>query len=80
MNKSERGHLEAIQNIEFVTSQIADSKTLVDENQNVEFDEGKDVEFDECKSQSLIDKNGNCCSAFVNDLIACENCNKCKVK
>ena len=90
MNKSERGHLEAIQNIEFMTSQIAESKNLVDDNENVEFVECKNVEsnnvecknveFDDCKSQSLIDKNRNCCSAFVKDLIACESCNKCKVK
>ncbi len=102
MNKSERSHLEAIQNIEFVTCQIADTKELIDNDENIEFvtcqiadtsnlednddenadtieliDNDKEIEFADC--QSRVDKNGNCCSAFVNDLlVACKSCNKCK--
>jgi len=119
MNKSERSHLEAIQNIEFVTCQIADTKELIDnvdennecvtcqiadtrnlednddenadtrnlednDEENVEFvdskeliDNNEEIEFADC--QSRVDKNGNCCSAFVSDLlVACKSCNKCK--
>ena len=116
MNKSERSHLEAIQNIEFVTCQIADTKELIDnDNENIEFvtcqiadtrnlednddenadtielidndenvktskktiDNNEEIEFADC--QSRVDKNGNCCSAFVNELlVACKSCNKCK--
>ena len=106
MNKSERSHLEAIQNIEFVTCQIADTKELIDnDDENIEFvtcqiadtrylednddenaefvdskeliDNNEEIEFADC--QSRVDKNGNCCSAFVSDLlVACKSCNKCK--
>jgi len=74
MNKSERSHLEAIQNIEFVTCRIADSQN-VDTNGNLA--ECLVENSVETLVESLTSKR--CCSAFLNDLNACGKCNKVEV-
>ena len=77
MNKCERSHLEAIQNIEFVTCQIADSKNI-DTNGNL-----AECLVENSVETPLVDtnltSNKRCCTAFLNDLNACGECNKVEV-
>jgi hypothetical protein len=65
MNKSERGHLEAIQSIESVTCLIAELAASDDKNGN----------------RLTSEASETCCSAFINEnnfAVHCENCGKCK--
>lgn len=65
MNKSERVHLEAIQYIESITCQIAESATSRDKNGN---DTSKN-----CCREAFINESSS-------SLGQCENCSKCQVK